>query len=232
MAFLLVAVACQTPAVAQSRRQRSSSAQIELPVPPPSDLPDATLDANPDEGKVYVCRDQKEPLADDAATTGETKTEEAFSSADVTTKAVITSNPHPRYTEEARWNGTRGRVRLRLLLAATGRVSKVTVLRGLPDGLTQNAVAAACKVQFTPAKKDGQTVSQYITLEYGFHMDDYRPLFIRRRPPTFYSSSDNFASENFTSENFTRGNFMSGNFDASPVSFYFPSCLLPRLRFR
>jgi TonB family protein len=213
--------------------------RVELPVPPP-DLPARrSPDANADEGKVFVCRDQKEPVADDAASTAEAKTEEAFSSADVTTKAVITSNPHPRYTEEARWNATSGRVRLRLLLASTGRVSKVTVLRGLPDGLTPNAVAAACKVQFTPASKDGQTVSQYLTLEYGFHLDDYRPLFIRRRPPTFYSSSDNFVSDNFTTDNFAAGSFAVGNFiadnfdaDDSALSFNFPSCRLPRLRLR
>jgi TonB family protein len=36
--------------------------------------------------------------------------------------------------------------------------------------LTEKAIAAAKKIKFTPAEKDGRPVSQYVTLEYNFHI--------------------------------------------------------------
>ena len=93
-----------------------------------------------------------------------------FPKSEVTRPAVITSKPEPGFTEEARKNNVTGVVRLRAIFSATGEVTNITVLKELPDGLTDKAVAAAKQIRFTPADKDGHAVSQYVTLEYNFNI--------------------------------------------------------------
>ncbi|MDQ1524579.1 MAG: hypothetical protein QOE47_2503 [Pyrinomonadaceae bacterium] len=95
---------------------------------------------------------------------------EAFTSKDVTRKAVINYKPEPSYTYDARRNEVTGTVRLRLVLAADGTVRDITPLMTLPDGLTDAAVAAARHIEFAPALKDGEAVSQYVTVEYNFNI--------------------------------------------------------------
>jgi len=89
---------------------------------------------------------------------------------EVTRRAQITSKPEPLYTEEARRNQVTGTVRLRLILSASGQVAGITPLTKLPDGLTEKAIEAARKINFTPAEKDGRKVSQYVTIEYNFNI--------------------------------------------------------------
>ena len=98
-----------------------------------------------------------------------------FRANEVTRKALILSKPEPGYTSEARENDVEGVVRLRAVLAASGRVTNISVVKGLPDGLTEKAISAARQVRFTPAQKDGRVVSQYVILEYRFitfHRED------------------------------------------------------------
>ncbi|HEX7316521.1 MAG TPA: energy transducer TonB [Pyrinomonadaceae bacterium] len=93
-----------------------------------------------------------------------------FKQAEVTRKAVITFKPEPGFTEEARKNNVTGVVRLRAVLHANGGIQGISVVKGLPDGLTEKAIAAARQIRFTPAEKDGRTVSQYVVLEYNFNI--------------------------------------------------------------
>ncbi|HJQ35151.1 MAG TPA: energy transducer TonB, partial [Pyrinomonadaceae bacterium] len=93
-----------------------------------------------------------------------------FRQNEVTQRALITFKPEPGFTEEARKNNVTGLVRLRAVLSATGEVTGVTVVKGLPDGLTEKAIAAARQIKFRPAQKDGHTVSQYVVLEYNFNI--------------------------------------------------------------
>ncbi|MCA1592688.1 MAG: energy transducer TonB [Acidobacteria bacterium] len=93
-----------------------------------------------------------------------------FKQNEVTSKAVIIAKPDPGFTEEARKNNVTGLVRLRAILTASGSVSGVSVIKGLPDGLTERAISAAKGIRFRPAQKDGRAVSQYITLEYNFNI--------------------------------------------------------------
>jgi len=89
---------------------------------------------------------------------------------EVTRRAQIIAKPEPLYTEEARKNQVTGTVRLRLVLSASGQVTGITPLTKLPDGLTEKAIEAARKINFTPAEKDGRKVSQYVTIEYNFNI--------------------------------------------------------------
>ena len=91
-----------------------------------------------------------------------------FHANEVTQKAVLLSKPKPSYTEEARKNQVSGTVVLRVVLAASGEVTNITAIKGLPDGLTERAIAAARQIRFVPAMKDGHAVSQYVQLEYNF----------------------------------------------------------------
>jgi TonB family protein len=93
-----------------------------------------------------------------------------FAPREVTRKAVITSKPEPSFTEEARKNNVTGLVKLRLVLSSGGSVTNISVIKGLPDGLTEKAIAAARQIRFQPAQKDGRAVSQWITIEYNFNI--------------------------------------------------------------
>ncbi len=93
-----------------------------------------------------------------------------FRSDNVSVRAIITFKPEPGFTEEARKNNVTGIVRLRAVLSASGEVSNLSVVKGLPDGLTEKAMQAARQIKFRPAQKDGRTVSQYVVLEYNFNI--------------------------------------------------------------
>jgi protein TonB len=93
-------------------------------------------------------------------------------------QAQMTRKPAPDYTREARRNGVQGFVTLKVLLAAGSKVSRVRVLKALPAGLTENAIKAACKIQFKPATKDGRPASTWVTVEFAFRLADssiFRP---------------------------------------------------------
>lgn len=90
----------------------------------------------------------------------------------VDARAVITAKPKPSYTKEARRNGVQGFVTLKVLLSARGRIARVRMVKGLPAGLTENAIRAACKMKFKPAMKDGQPVAQWVIAEYVFRLAD------------------------------------------------------------
>lgn len=94
----------------------------------------------------------------------------AYKAKDLDKRARLTERPQPSYTEPAREKRIEGVVRLRAVLCPSGSVSNVSVMVGLPDGLTEKAIAAAHKIKFVPAEKDGQKVAQLVVLEYNFRL--------------------------------------------------------------
>jgi|GEM_PF-3511789 len=103
-------------------------------------------------------------------TAAEPPTEKVFRVSEVDQRAQVLEKPPPSYTEEARKNQVTGTVVLRAVLSSTGQVTNITVVRGLPDGLTERAIAAAKKLKFKPAMKDGKPVSQHVQLEYNLNL--------------------------------------------------------------
>ena len=95
-----------------------------------------------------------------------------FRTNEVEARAVLTSKPAPGFTDEALDNDTYGVVRLRAVLTSKGEVTDIFVVKGLPDGLTRRAIDAANQIRFTPARRYGHAVSQYVTLEYDFNLED------------------------------------------------------------
>lgn len=122
-----------------------------------------------------------------------------FRGREVEKKAVVTAPAPPPQGDEARAEedeeAQTGVVRLRAILSADGKVTNITVLKGLPGGLTEKAVAAARQIKFKPAEKDGRPVSQWVTLEYNFNVyyeeDDAeitKKVLIKEQPRPAYTA--------------------------------------------
>jgi TonB family protein len=75
-----------------------------------------------------------------------------------------------KYTDKARNNGVEGTVVLQVVFHRYGLFTDINVIRGLPDGLTENAIEAAKKIRFQPAMKDGQPISVRGVLEFDFKL--------------------------------------------------------------
>jgi TonB family protein len=112
-------------------------------------------------GQMRLFRDGLDPSKPDRS---------IFAAREVTSRVVIKFKPEPLYTEQARRNRVSGTVRLRIVFGADGTVQHIYPTRRLPDGLTEAAITAARKIKFIPAMKDGRPVSQFITIEYNFHI--------------------------------------------------------------
>ena len=93
-----------------------------------------------------------------------------FSGKEVTSKAKVLSKPEPTYTESARKNQITGTVVLRAVFSSSGQVTNIHAVSGLPDGLTERAIAAAKSIRFVPATKDGHAVSMWMELQYNFNL--------------------------------------------------------------
>ena len=93
-----------------------------------------------------------------------------YKGAEVDTKARLISKPEPSYTEEARNKAVVGTVVLKVIFSSSGKVTNIRVVQGLPEGLTERAIAAARKIKFIPASKEGRFVSMWMQLEYNFNL--------------------------------------------------------------
>lgn len=91
-----------------------------------------------------------------------------FGSSEVKKRARLLEPPAATYPDEARAAGAAGEVRLRLVLAADGTVKYVFPMKPLKYGLAEAAMEAARQIEFEPAIRDGQPVSQFATLVYEF----------------------------------------------------------------
>ncbi|MFL6211074.1 MAG: tetratricopeptide repeat protein [Pyrinomonadaceae bacterium] len=125
------------------------------------------LALNPNHPDAQFWREQLETLQ---VYTKSPDADAIFSSKEVTTRAVILSKPEPTFTQTARQNNTQGEVVLLVVLAADSKVKHILALKGLSDGLTEQSVAAARKIKFTPATKDGRRVSQFVVVSYNFQI--------------------------------------------------------------
>jgi TonB family protein len=58
---------------------------------------------------------------------------------------------------------------LQVVFNANGTITDVKIIRGLPDGLSDQAIEAAKSIRFIPAMKDGTLVSVRGFLEFPFN---------------------------------------------------------------
>lgn len=91
------------------------------------------------------------------------------SSSAATVKAMIIAKPEPRYPEAARRKQLRGSVSLKLVLSASGKITNIEPVSGLPD-FYGTSIDAAGKISFIPAMKDGRFVSTQVEVVYNFNI--------------------------------------------------------------
>jgi TonB family protein len=85
-------------------------------------------------------------------------------------RPVPLNNPRPNYTEEAHKNGIQGIVVVRVLVGADGAVKRAQIVRGLPDGLNEEAIRTAFQIRFRPAMKAGKPVAFWQSVQIEFHL--------------------------------------------------------------
>ena len=91
---------------------------------------------------------------------------------------VILHKVEPLYPEEALAARTSGIVILETIIDKTGSVTDVKVVKGLPNGLSEAAVAAVKQWKFEPGIMEGQPVDVRFNLTINFRLDKPLP------PPT------------------------------------------------
>ncbi len=78
--------------------------------------------------------------------------------------------PQPRYTEVARRIRVEGVVIVQAIIDREGDVTNVRVIKGLPMGLTEEAVKAIKRWKFQPATLNGKPVAVYFNLSVNFRL--------------------------------------------------------------
>ena len=168
MRFLLqatcFAIACALPAAEQSGR-------IKRAEPTASPAPEQQAGQR-DAGRLGDARAAIGSAAahDDAEPERDKTGNRVYLDRQVDRKAQLLSRPEPAYPRRARRGAVQGTVRLRAVLAASGKVEKIAVLKGLPEGVTEEAIKAARLIKFAPAERDGRRVSQSVVIEYNFNL--------------------------------------------------------------
>ncbi|MGC1786781.1 MAG: energy transducer TonB, partial [Terriglobales bacterium] len=86
------------------------------------------------------------------------------------TLVEITYKPNPVYTNEARNLKLEGEVLLEVEFAANGQLHVNRVVRGLGHGLDEAAIAAANKMRFKPASRNGQAMDSTAIVHVVFQL--------------------------------------------------------------
>jgi TonB family protein len=94
--------------------------------------------------------------------------ERIYLGTEVDSKAVILKKPEPDGTSEAKRHRFHGMAVIHAILAASGHVTNITIIKGLPYGLDKKSIEAALLIKFRPATKDGEFVSEWVRIEYEF----------------------------------------------------------------
>lgn len=94
--------------------------------------------------------------------------EDAKLSTDKDANMIVVSKIPPNYTDAARRENVTGDVKLRVTFLADGSIGAVSPVNSLPFGLTEQAIAAAKKLTFLPARKNGKKISVAKLVQYSF----------------------------------------------------------------
>jgi TonB family protein len=86
------------------------------------------------------------------------------------TSVEITYKPNPVYTDEARSLKLEGEVLLEVQFTATGQLHVNRVVHGLGHGLDEAAIAAANKIRFKPAMRNGQAMDSTAIVHVVFQL--------------------------------------------------------------
>lgn len=110
----------------------------------------------------FVCIDGK-IIKEDVTTVQKSKSANKFDK-----RLVIISKPKANYTDLAKTNQIQGSVHLRVTFLANGTIGNIAVIESLTDGLTEQAIEAAKKIEFKPAMRGGKPISVTRQVQYTF----------------------------------------------------------------
>jgi TonB family protein len=127
-----------------------------------AEAPDRILDLNAERG-FFARVQQPEDV------TGPPQSPVARS--EVTTAPYFVGGMRPTYTEQARAKRVTGLVVLDVVISADGIVGEIQMREGLPYGLTEQAIGAAKRAHFRPARIKDREVSMRSTIAYQFSLD-------------------------------------------------------------
>ncbi len=165
--FLVLSVSGQSGRRAKETQPAPAANERPEPTPEMSAQQDESLAVTAERNQDYRCTEDGSLVR---IVDPPSESEHIFLAKEVDTPVVVKARPNPSYSKEARTNGVQGFVILRLVLSSDGGISRVRVVRRLPFGLTENAIKVACKIEFKPALKNGQPVSQWLQIEYAFRL--------------------------------------------------------------
>jgi TonB family protein len=81
-----------------------------------------------------------------------------------------TYQPQPEYSDQARKKKFQGTCLLEVVVETDGKPRDIRVTRPLGLGLDEQAIKAVKKMEFEPARKDGQPVAVKVHMEVTFHL--------------------------------------------------------------
>ena len=93
-----------------------------------------------------------------------------YSPKEVDKKAKVLTYPPPNFDDRDLPPNPRSVIILRAIFCGNGEVTDVKVKRGISPKLDQETIRTAKTIKFRPAEKNGEKVSQWMTLEY--HLND------------------------------------------------------------
>jgi TonB family protein len=80
---------------------------------------------------------------------------------------------HPGYSKKARADKLQGSVELEAIISLEGKVTKVTLVRGIGEGLDEKAIEAVKLWKFKPAvDRAGNPVDVFVPIEVTFRLRD------------------------------------------------------------
>jgi len=89
----------------------------------------------------------------------------------VTQPLKILAKQKAQYTDAARTNNVQGTVTLRVTFLSSGGIGSIATIKGLPHGLTEQAIAAARNIRFEPEMVNGvaRTTSRPVSFTFNIY---------------------------------------------------------------
>ena len=85
---------------------------------------------------------------------------------EVDKKVKILAKPEPQFSRSDREKFRSKSITLTAVFCGSGSVTDIRVTQGLNDAMDEEAIKAARQIQFIPAEKDGNKVSQKLNVVY------------------------------------------------------------------
>ncbi|HEX6188114.1 MAG TPA: TonB family protein [Pyrinomonadaceae bacterium] len=92
-----------------------------------------------------------------------------YKSKEVDRRVKVVSHPSPKFDQRDIAKHPGSVIVLRAIFCASGKVTDIKVQKSVSRSLDEEAISTARTIKFWPAEKNGQPVSQWMTLQY--HID-------------------------------------------------------------